>query len=145
MKEDNLNESKHLGENVKHLMRAFHLQQNDLAENAGYSESQLSNVLRKADIDDESLERLAKGLGNGVTTDMIKAYNHEDTVSYIINNYTQTVADGGKGTLQQNNKFQEGSAQTQTNYNYPLDDIKDLYERLLKEKDKQIEDLKAKL
>lgn len=99
MKKDELSENIHLGENVKFLLRAFRLQQNKLAEKSGYSESQLSNILRKADIDDESLERLAKGLGHGVTPEMIKAYSHEDTVKYIINNYTQNVEDGGNGTL----------------------------------------------
>ncbi|MDR1715865.1 MAG: helix-turn-helix domain-containing protein [Prevotella sp.] len=98
MKKDELDENIHLGENIKCLMRAFRLQQNELAEKSGYSESQLSNILRKADIDDETLERLAKGLGNGVTIDMIKAYSHEDTVKYIINNYTQNVESGGVGT-----------------------------------------------
>lgn len=116
MKKDELNENIHLGENVKCLMRAFRLQQNDLAEKAGFSESQLSNILRKADIDDETLERLAKGLGNGVTPEMIKAYSHEDTVSYIINSYTQNIENGGTGTLQDSRStFQEGSTQ---NNNY---------------------------
>jgi len=113
MKKDELNENIHLGENVKCLMRAFRLQQNDLAEKAGFSESQLSNILRKADIDDETLERLAKGLGNGVTPEMIKAYSHEDTMNYIINNYTQNVEDGGVGNFKSPNSstFQEGSIQ----------------------------------
>lgn len=117
MKKDELNENIHLGENVKCLMRAFRLQQNDLAQKAGFSESQLSNILRKADIDDETLERLAKGLGNGVTPEMIKAYSHEDTVSYIINSYTQNVENGGMGTLQDSRStFQEGSQPTINNY-----------------------------
>ena len=114
MKKEGLNENIHLGEKVKCLMRAFRLQQNDLAQKAGYSESQLSNILRKDGIDDETLERLAKGLGNGVTADMIKAYSHDDTVSYIVNNYTQNVEDGGTGSLipEQNN---DNSTNT---YNY---------------------------
>ncbi|NDV96589.1 XRE family transcriptional regulator [Dysgonomonas sp. 521] len=130
MKKDESNENIHLGENIKFLMRAFRLQQNELAEKSGYSESQLSNILRKADVDDETLVRLAKGLGHGVTPEMIKAYSHEDTVSYIINNYTQNVEnggvgnyskddytqnvqDGGVGNLKNDNNstFQEGSSQ----------------------------------
>jgi len=104
----------HLGENVKCLMRAFRLQQNDLAEKAGYSESQLSNILKKEEMDDETLERLAKGLGNGVTADMIRSYSHEDTLRYIINNYTQNVENGGTGNLgdnSTNSTFSAGSAQ----------------------------------
>ncbi|NDV97256.1 XRE family transcriptional regulator [Dysgonomonas sp. 521] len=131
MEKDELNENIHLGENIKCLMRAFRLQQNELAEKSGYSESQLSNILRKADVDDETLVRLAKGLGHGVTPEMIKAYSHEDTVKYIINNYTQNVENGGTGTYNKddytqniqdggignnNSTFQEGSQQTINNY-----------------------------
>lgn len=117
MKKDELNENIHLGENVKCLMRAFRLQQNDLAQNTGYSESQLSNILRKADIDDETLVRLAKGLGNGVTPEMLKAYSHEDTINYIINSYTQNVESGGTGTLQDSRStFNKGSQPTINHY-----------------------------
>ncbi|HCO67798.1 MAG TPA: hypothetical protein DIT04_08615 [Dysgonomonas sp.] len=110
------NGKKHLGNDIKCLMHAFHLQQNDLAQRTGYSESQLSNILKKEDIDDETLERIAKGLGNGVTPEMIKAYNHKDTISYIINNYSQNIENGGKGT-QENipTTFENGSIQ---NNNY---------------------------
>lgn len=122
MKKDDLCEDRHLGENVKCLMRAFRMQQNDLAQKAGYSESQLSAILRKDDIDDETLERLAKALGNGVTADMIKAYSHEDTISYIINSYTQNVENGGIGNLipkqdnSTNSTYEEGSQPTINNY-----------------------------
>lgn len=127
MKKDELDKNIHLGENVKCLMRAFRLQQNDLAQKAGFSESQLSNILRKADIDDETLERLAKGLGNGVTPEMIKAYSHEDTVSYIINSYTQNVENGGTGTLQDSRStFNEGSTQ---NINYVAEQAFELAEK----------------
>lgn len=115
MKGNDENGKKHLGNNIKCLMHAFHLQQNDLAQRTGYSESQLSNILKKEDIDDETLERIAKGLGNGVTPEMIKAYNHKDTVQYIFNTYNNTL-NGGKGNFQDSPTFESGSSQTNNTY-----------------------------
>lgn len=110
----------HLGKNVKHLMRAFQLTQSQLAEKLGMPDSHVSNLLQKADIDDNTLQRIADVIGNGVTPDMIKAYSHDDTISYIINNYTQNVENGGNGTLipKQDNSstFQEGSQPTINHY-----------------------------
>jgi len=158
MKKNDSEKKIHLGENVKCLMRAFHLQQNELAEKAGYSESQLSNILRKADIDEETLARLAKGLGNGVTPEMIKAYSHDDTVSYIINNYTQNVENGGAGSLNGNHgnvhdsKFTEGSTQNNYAAEQAFEFLREVAElkteimrlRMKYEPDKVEEELKAK-
>jgi len=108
----------HLGNNVKHLMRAFQITQTQLAEKMGMPDSHICNLLQKSDIDDNTLQKIADAIGYGVSLDTIKNYNHEDTISYIINNYTQNVENGGNGTLipkQENNStFQEGS--TQNNY-----------------------------
>jgi len=130
----------HLGKNIKHLMRAFQLTQSQLAEKLAMPDSHISHLLQKSDIDDDMLQRIADAIGNGVTTDMIKAYSHDDTINYIINNYTQNVESGGNGTLipkqmndytqnvenggtgtlipKQDNSstFQEGSTQTTNNY-----------------------------
>lgn len=108
----------HLGNNVKHLMRAFQITQTQLAEKMGMPDSHVCNLLQKSDIDNNTLQKIADAIGYGVSVDIIKNYNHEDTISYIINNYTQNVENGGNGTLipkQENNStFQEGS--TQNNY-----------------------------
>ena len=111
----------HLGNNVKHLMRAFQITQTQLAEKMGMPDSHVCNLLQKSDIDDNTLQKIADAIGYGVSVDTIKNYNHEDTISYIINNYTQNVENGGNGTLipkqdnSTNSTFQEGSSQ---NNNY---------------------------
>lgn len=108
----------HLGNNIKHLMRAFQLTQAQLADKLNMPDSHVCNLLQKTDIDDDMLQKIAEAIGNGVTTDLIKNYNHDDTIRYITNNYTQNVENGGTGTLipnQDNSSiFQEGS--TQNNY-----------------------------
>jgi len=108
----------HLGKNIKHLMRAFQITQTQLAEKLDMPDSYLCNLLQKANIDDSTLQRIAEAIGNGVSVDMIKSYNHDDTISYIVNNYTQNVENGGVGNLKNDNNstFQEGSQQTINNY-----------------------------
>ena len=73
--------------------------QTQLAEKLEMPDSHLCNLLQKANIDDEMLQKIAVALGYGITVDGIKNYKHEDTISYITNNYTQTVQEGGNGTL----------------------------------------------
>lgn len=103
----------HLGKNVKHLMRAFQITQTQLADKLGIPDSHLCNLLQKIDIDNNMLQKIADAIGYGISVDMIKNYNHDDTISYIINNYTQNVENGGNGTLipRQDNSstFQDGS------------------------------------
>jgi len=124
----------HLGNNIKHLMKAFQLTQAELAFEMDIPNSHLCNILQQPDINDEMLQKIAGAIGHGVTAELIKNYNHDDTISYIINNNTQNIQEGGTGTLipkQDNNytqnvedgsvgnfkndtTFQEGS--TQNNY-----------------------------
>lgn len=106
----------HLGNNIKHLMKAFQLTQAQLAFDTNIPNSQLCNILQQPDIDNDTLQKIADAIGHGVTVDMIKNYNHDDTISYIINNYTQNVQEGATGTLipNQNNtqKVEEGGTGT---------------------------------
>ena len=112
----------HLGNNVKHLMRAFQITQAQLAVKLDMPDSHICNLLQKAEIDDTTLQKIADAIGNGISLETIKNYDHENTISYIINNYTQTVNEGGNGTLipkqdnSSNSTFQEGSTQTNNNY-----------------------------
>lgn len=122
----------HLGNNIKHLMKAFHITQSQLADKMGEPGSHICNLLQRAEIDEKMLQRIAKALENGITVEMIKAYDHEDTQQYIINNYNQTIESGATGTYNKDDSqskqtiedggtgtyhktdFQEGS--TQANY-----------------------------
>ena len=76
------------------------------------------NLLQKADIDDNMLQKMADAIGDDVTPELIRDYNHDDIIKFITNNYTQNIENGGTGTLIPNqdnsSTFQEGS--TQNNY-----------------------------
>ena len=108
----------HLGDNIKNLMRTFHITQAELADELDIPHSQLCNLLRKPDIDDDMLQKIADAMGYGVSVEMIQHYDHDDTIRYIINNYTQNVESGGNGTFMPDNSstFEEGSSQTNNNY-----------------------------
>lgn len=120
----NEEQATHLGKNIQHLMRAFQITQTQLAEKLGMPDSHVCNLLQKEDIDDSTLQKIADAIGYGISIDTIKNYNHEDTISYIINNYTQNVENGGNGTLipkqdnstTTNSTFQEGSQPTINHY-----------------------------
>lgn len=107
----NKEDKKHFGNNAKYLMQAFGRTQAEIAEKLEMHGPHLCNLLQKANIDDETLQRIADAIGYGVTVDTIKNYNHDDTTSYIINNYNQKVENGGTGTLIPNQTFEEGSSQ----------------------------------
>lgn len=118
----------HLGDNIKHLMKAFGMTQSQLADKLDMPDSHLCNLLQKANIDDVTLQKIAEATGFGVSVDMIKNYDHDDTISYIINNYNQNIESGGTGTFipNPNQNVEEGSTGTliphnggsQTNNNY---------------------------
>ena len=101
----------HLGKNIKHLMRAFQITQAQLAEKLGMPDSHICNLLQKSDIDDNTLQRIADAIGYDVTVDMLKNYNHDDTIRYISNTYNNTIESGAtnNGTFQE--VFEKGSSQ----------------------------------
>lgn len=101
----------HLGKNIKHLMRAFQITQTQLAEKLGMPDSHVCNLLQKSDIDDNTLQKIAEAIGYGVSIDMLKNYNHDDTIRYIFNTYNNTIESGGtnNGTFQE--VFEKGSSQ----------------------------------
>lgn len=107
-------EEGHLGNSIKHLMKAFGITQSQLADELGIPDSHLCNLLHKTNIDDAMLQKIADAIGYGVTVDMIKKYNHDDTISYIINNYNQNVESGGTGTFipNQNQNVESGGTGT---------------------------------
>ena len=103
----------HLGNNIKHLMRAFQITQTQLAEKMGMPDSHVCNLLQKSDIDDNTLQKIADAIGDDVTVGMLKNYNHDDTIRYISNTYNNTIESGAtnNGTFQDTDIFEKGSSQ----------------------------------
>ena len=121
----------HLGRNVRHFRQKNDLKQDELADLMGepWTQKKISQLEAKATIDADVLEEVAKALR--VSVEDIKEYAEEGVVNNVWNNY-----DSSTNSMQ--GPFQG------CHFN-PLDklleshnDVKRLYDALLKEKDEKI-------
>jgi len=108
--------------------------QDDLACRMGMNQSEVSLLESEKVIKDETLEKIAQALD--VPFNFLKEFEPEA----IMNMYNQyeskleiTAAENSKDNI-----LQQGEQNITNNY-YPIDDIKALYDKLLAEKDKQIQ------
>ncbi|NDV69687.1 helix-turn-helix domain-containing protein [Dysgonomonas sp. 25] len=111
------NNSKHHGENIRKIRRIIGLNQYDLADKMNTNQQFVSRMESKEELDEETLQKVSKALG--VPVELIKEYDHESTIQNFFNNTINTV---------------NGDC-----FINPLETVKDLYERLLKEKDEKIQ------
>lgn len=112
----------HLGRNIQRIREMVGIKQSALADNAGMSQQNVSKLESSPIIADETLEKLATGLG--VTSDFVKNFNEEKAVYNIQTNIT--VNENGS-----NNQHY------QPTFNNDIDKLVDMFERLLKsEKEK---------
>ena len=69
------------------------MKQEALAAELVISQKAISKIEQSADVDDESLQKIAKVLG--VSADAIKQYSDEATISFIANTYNDNAASYG--------------------------------------------------
>ena len=122
-----------VGENIRQLRRMQGMNQRDLAEKMHVTQQTLSNIENSEDVDDATLERVAQALG--IPAEIIKNYDHERTINYIVSDNTIT-AEEGDGFVMRKEVI---------NNTNPLDKVTELYERLLSEQKEKYEDLKKQL
>lgn len=128
---DNMPNKVHEGRNIKRFREMLGIKQETLAQELGddWTQSKISHLETKETVDPAILDQVAKVLK--VPAEAIKNFDEEAAIVNIQNNY-----DGS--TLNHSANYQ---------YNYqptfnPVDKVVELYERLLKEKDAEIETLK---
>jgi transcriptional regulator with XRE-family HTH domain len=115
------NETKiHYGHNIKRLRDIMGIKQDTIAFALGMSQQNFSNLEQKSDIDNETLEKIAKIIK--IPVEAIKNFNEEGVINII----SSTLHDSS-GSIIYNPTFN------------PIDKIAELYEKLLVEKEKQIE------
>jgi len=131
---DNMPNKVHEGRNIKRFREMLGIKQETLAQELGedWTQSKVSHLETKETVDPGILEHVAKILK--VPVEAIKNFDEEAAIVNIQNNY-----DGS--TLNHSANYQ---------YNYqptfnPVDKVVELYERLLKEKDTEIESLKKQV
>lgn len=124
----------HVGNNISQLRRMRGMNQHDLATEMKVKQQTLSIIENSEEVDDETLERVAKALG--IPAEVIRNYDHETTINNIANNNTIS------GENSNNAVFTEEQV---TTINNPLDKVTELYERLLSEQKEKYEELKKQL
>lgn len=102
----------HLGRNVSKLRELKGIKQEEFAKLLKITQQAVSKLENRQEIDDETIEKIAEKLG--FTPDSIKEFNPDATV--------QSINQQGGNVININ----------------PLDKIIELYERMLKEKDMQL-------
>lgn len=80
------NHEVHLGRNIQRIREIIGMKQSALADNAGMSQQNVSKLESSPIITDETMEKLAAGLG--VTSDFAKNFNEEKAVYNIQTNIT---------------------------------------------------------
>lgn len=123
----------HHGNNVRLARTWKKITQDDLADRLNIYQSEVSRLESQEQIEDKILEKISVALN--VPVDFLKEFEPEATMKY----YTQN-----NHEIKDNVSILQGDGEQHNTY-YPLDTVKELYERLLKEKDREIEELKAKL
>jgi len=126
----------HIGRKISRIRELRGMKQETLAIELGISQQAISKLEQSEEIEDSTLEKVAKALG--VTAEAIKNYSDEAVIYNIQNNYDSS----------SNNHAYS------TNYNCtfnPLDELikalnenKELYERLLASEREKVEILKNK-
>ncbi|WP_454804248.1 helix-turn-helix domain-containing protein [Mucilaginibacter phyllosphaerae] len=83
----------HIGRKIGRIRELRGMKQEALAAELGISQQAISKIEQSADVDDESLHKIAKALG--VSADAIKQYSDEATISFIANTYNDNAASYG--------------------------------------------------
>jgi transcriptional regulator with XRE-family HTH domain len=114
-------ETTHVGRKISRLREQRGIKQETLAEQLGISLQSVSKIEQSEEVEDITLERIAKVLG--VTPDAIKNLSEETIVNNTQNNY-------------------EGSIINGHNFNYgtinPIEKIAELYDALIKSEREKI-------
>jgi len=116
----------HEGRNVKRIREMLGIKQDALAIDLGLSQQAISALEQKEALDKDILEKIAAVLK--VPVEAIKNFDEQAAVSFISSTFNDNAV---------------GYAATYSPTFNPIDKVVELYERMLKEKDEMIEELKG--
>jgi transcriptional regulator with XRE-family HTH domain len=122
----------HLGRNVGRIREMVGMKQITLAEKTGMSQQNISKLEQSEKIPDDTLEKIAKGLG--VSIEFIKTFNEEKAIYNI----------------QNNNTFNDHAANSSQHYkptfnNTGIDKLTEMLQRLLELEQRKIEVLEQRI
>ena len=131
----------HHGRNIRIVRTSQNVTQEDLAFRLNLSQSKVSALELDEVIEDAILDKFATALN--VPVNFLKNFEPEEAInSYNVyeNEISMTQAENSQGDI----NVQKIIEREENIYN-PIDKVSELYERLLKEKDKQIDELKKEV
>lgn len=131
----------HHGRNIRIVRTSQNVTQEDLAFRLNLSQSKVSALELDEVIEDAVLDRFATALN--VPVNFLKNFEPEEVInSYNVyeNEIAMNQAENSQGDI----NIQKIIEREENIYN-PIDKVSELYERLLKEKDKQIDELKKEV
>lgn len=127
--DDKLQQEKHLGYNLQRIREMLGMKQSALADNVGMSQQNISKLESSADIPEDTLEKLAVGLG--INVELIKNFNEDKAIYNISCNFSDNAMLNNYPTI------------------HPIEELKKLheekivlYERMIKEKEEMMVELK---
>ena len=123
-----LTTERHTGRNIKAIREILRVKQEVLADALGMSQQSVSLIEQRETVDAELLQKVAAILK--VPVEAIENYKPDAAVSYISNNYSNSTGNQVNGNA---------------TFNHYADKLIELYEKMLKEKDAEIERLRQQL
>jgi transcriptional regulator with XRE-family HTH domain len=123
----------HIGRKISRIRELRGMKQEALAAELGISQQAISKLEQSEEIEDSTLEKVAKVLG--VSVEAIKNYSDEAVFNIISNTYHNTSSD--------NSTLIASSLNYQPTFN-TIEKIVELYERLLATEREKVEILKNK-
>jgi transcriptional regulator with XRE-family HTH domain len=139
---DVVKKKKHLGRTVGLIRESRGMKQEELANRIGTSQQTVSKYEQSEELEEKLLEKLAKGLG--VEVEYILEYNATPRAKVINNTFNTKENTGsiiGSNDTVETMHFNPVSELVAA-YKDQLKNMQAMYERMLEEKDKQIQDLK---
>jgi transcriptional regulator with XRE-family HTH domain len=122
----------HEGRNVKRIREMLGIKQEALAFDLGLSQQAISQLEQKEALDADMLAKIAQALK--VPAEAIKNFDEERAIYNISCNFSDNAVNTTTYNIQNINPIEQ--------WLNALEENKKLYERLLKEKDAMIEELK---
>jgi len=121
---------RHVGRNLQRIRVYLGMKQEALASDLGVSQQEISKIEQTEKFDDERLGEIASALG--VTVDGLKSFN-EETILYNTNNFYENC--GVKSAV-------SNTGNNQTFNSFPVEQVIEIFEKLLDKQKEQFETLK---
>lgn len=129
------------GENIAYLRLRYRLTQQQLADKVGMHQTDISDLEKKEVIGENILEKIANALE--VPLKFIKEFDMGEAINSHTSLYIESIHQNHSDNSSGNENIIHKSVEQATIF--PLETVKDLYERLLQKEQSEVESLKSQI